>query len=110
MRTAREAWLYLADDRRPHPAAALGPYPIAKSDVIPTTLGAGGNQDALIACRPSDMLLLESAPKVRVDTQSLSGTLGVRLPIVGYAAALVARYPTGIATVQGTGLAGQSGW
>jgi hypothetical protein len=110
MRTSREAWLYLGDDRRPHPAAALGPYPIAKSDTIPTTLGAGGNQDALIACRPSDMLLLESAQRVRVDMQSLSGTMGVRLQLIGYAAALVARYPTGIATVQGTGLVVQSGY
>lgn len=110
MRTSREAWVYLADDRKVPPDAPLGPYPIRKADAIPATLGATGNQDAIIACRPSDMLLLESAPKIRVDQQSLSGTLGVRLQLVGYAAALVARYPTGISTITGTGLVVQSGY
>jgi hypothetical protein len=110
MRTSREAWVYLADDRKAPPDAPLGPYPIRKSDAIPATLGAAGNQDAIIACRPSDMLLLESAPKIRVDQDSLSGTLGVRLQLVGYAAALVARYPTGISTITGSGCVVQPGW
>jgi hypothetical protein len=110
MRTAREAWVYLADDRKPHPNAPLGPYPIRKSDAIPATLGTGANQDAIISCRPSDMLLLESAQQVRLDLQSLSGEMEARLQLVGYAAALVARYPTGIATITGTGLAVQAGF
>lgn len=110
MRTAREAWVYLADDRKPPPDAPLGPYPIRKSDAIPATFGTSTNQDAIVACRPSDMLLLESQQRVRVDLQSLSGILEVRLQLVGYAAALVARYPTGISVIQGSGLVIPAGY
>lgn len=132
MRTAREAWIlfaqdtagmplshpshspspvvpFMLDDRQPTQGSAIGTYPVFRDDAIPATLGAG-TQDTIVLCRPSDMLLLESAPRTLVDFESQSGTLGVRLQFRAYAAALVARYPTGIATVQGTGMAVQSGW
>jgi HK97 family phage major capsid protein len=132
MRTAREAWIlfaqdtagmplsppghmptptvpFLFDDQRPTQGAAIGTYPVYRDDAVPATLGAG-TQDAIVLCRPSDMLLLESAPRTLVDFESQSGTLGVRLQLRAYVAALVARYPTGIASVQGTGMAVQSGY
>jgi HK97 family phage major capsid protein len=129
MRTAREAWIlfgedaqgmplstpghmaaptveYLFDDRRPAQGAPLGTYPIMRDDAIPVTVG----QDAIVLCRPSDMMLLESEPRTAVDFESMSGVLEVRLQLRAYVAALVARYPTGIATVQGTGLTIAAGW
>ena len=53
-------------------------------------LGGGTNQDVIIACIPSDMLLFESAPHLRVmtdiaaDTESKSvGTLSIRCSLKG---------------------------
>lgn len=107
LRTSRRAWLNAA--AWPSPGHSFG-YPPVETNAIPATLGAGGNQDAIVACRPSDMLLLESVPRFRVEFESLSGTLQARLQMLGYAAAFPARRPTGIATVTGTGMAVQSGW
>ncbi len=99
----------LLDDRRTPPVAPLLGWPIFPNDSIPANLGAGQNQDAIIACRPSDMLLFESEPVVGVDLESLSGALGARITFRAYAAFLGARRPTGIATITGTGLVVQSG-
>lgn len=108
MRTARWAWIAITDMN-----LAAGPQrlilPVRLADAIPTTVGGSG-QDAIVACVPSDMLLLEANAATRVMPQPLSGTLEVRLQLVGYAAALVARQPTGIATVTGTGMTVQSGF
>lgn len=128
MRTARWAWLgvaedgqrmplavpghmpapripYLLDDGRPTQGAPLLTFPIYPDDAIPATLGAGGNQDAIIGCRPSDMMLLESAPQTSsVMLDVLSGELMVRLQLHGYCAALLGRYPTGVGTLQGSGM------
>lgn len=108
LRTSRKAWI--TSSAWPNLGWPLLTYPDAEDNAIPATLGAGTNEDAIAAVRPSDMLLLESVPRVRVDRESLSGTLGVRLQLLGYAAALTARYPTSIATVRGTGLIVQSGF
>lgn len=129
MRTARWAWLASSedtakapfptqspmwplpgtfDDDIPTPVAPLFGWPIYCDDAIPATLAATGNQDAIISCRPSDGLLLESVPHFSVITETLSGTLQVRLQLHRYVAALQ-RYPTGIATLTGTGLVVQSG-
>lgn len=108
MRTSRKAWLTVS--AWPDAIWPLLTVPTVEDNAIPATLGAGGDEDAIVACRPSDMLLLETAPRVRVDRESLSGTLSVRLQLLGYAAAFTARQPASIATVRGTGLIVQPGF
>jgi hypothetical protein len=108
MRTSRKAWINVS--AWPDMDWPLLTYPTTEDNAIPATLGAAANQDAIIACRPSDMLLLESVPRFRVFDEVLSGILGARLQMLGYAAAFVARQPTAIATVTGTGLIVQSGF
>jgi HK97 family phage major capsid protein len=130
MRTARWSWLGSGQDKQerpidtpdeapdaptftldgyngPEPVASWLGWPIYPADAIPASLGAAGNQDAVIALRPSDQMLFESEPVVAVDQTVLSGTLGVRFGLHRRAAALW-RYPTGIATLGGTGLVVQS--
>lgn len=116
-RTARYAWLATSEDlsSRPNlfqnhsgslfPIGDLALIPAYPDDAVPRNLGAGTNQDVLICCRPSDMLILESDPVTRVLTDvGVSSTLQVRLQIYTYVAALLGRYPTGISVVSGTGL------
>ncbi|UTI62239.1 phage major capsid protein [Paraconexibacter antarcticus] len=134
MRTARWAWLgsaedgqglplavpghtpppavpYLFDDGRPSRVASLLGWPVFPDDAIPQTLGgAPGTQDAILACRPTDMLLWESVPRMSVFTEVQSDTLQARVQMRTYAAALVARIPTGIAVLTGTGMVVQAGW
>jgi HK97 family phage major capsid protein len=132
MRTARWAWLATAEDTatqpivppgffpvsvappstpddKPNAVAPLLGWPIFPDDAIPATLGAGSNQDAILACRPSDNVLLESDLRTTVNVEPLSGTLQARLQLRGYAAHLI-RQPTGIATLTGTGMVVQSGY
>lgn len=126
MRTARWAWLGSSEDNQglplslpghqppalralgagtgPTPVTSVLGWPLYPNDAIPASLGTGANQDAVIACRPSDMLLWESNPFLLLDLESLSGTMQVRIQLRGYAAALVGRYPTGIGVLSGAGL------
>jgi HK97 family phage major capsid protein len=130
MRTARWAWYGSAEDGSNRPFippggfggfrvgtsdtldSNVGPTPIGPvfgwpcflDDAIPATLGAGGNQDAIIAIRVSDGLLLESAPKTMVGEEVLSGTLQARIQLRHAVAAVTSRRPAGIAVVSGTGL------
>lgn len=101
---------YVLDDDRPTPTGSLAGFPLFPNDAIPATLGAGGNQDAIIATRPSDMLLWEGAPRLAVHTESLSGNLNVRIRLMTNVAALVGRYPSATAVLQGTGTIVQAGW
>jgi hypothetical protein len=100
---------YLFDDNVPTPVSAYLGWPIYLSDAIPAKLGAGENQDAIVACRPSDSMLFESPKRTSVKKEVLSGTLQARIELHAYAAALF-RYPTGIATLTGTGLIVQEGY
>lgn len=122
MRTARWSWIITQestaglpfglptpffignDDETPDPIGGLLGWPVFCDDAIPATLGAGANQDVIIALRPSDLVLLESQPHTVVDTQVLSGTLGARIQLHTYVAAITNRYPTGISVISGTGL------
>jgi HK97 family phage major capsid protein len=127
MNTPRQAWIASSEDSQQRPlmvASSDGPgefqlvqYPVHLTDAIPRNLGGGTNQDVVIACRPSDMLLFESAPHLRVmadiaaDTESSSaGTLSIRVELHRYVAAIVGRYPTGIAAINGTGMVTQTGF
>jgi hypothetical protein len=132
MRTARWAWLgsaqddshmplsvpghtppytpipHLFDDARPTPVAPLLGWPIYLNDAIPANLNT--NQDAVVGCRPSDLIVLESEPRTAVMFEPLSGTLQARLQLHRYAAVITGRYPSGVGTLTGTGLAVQPGF
>lgn len=80
--------------------------PIVKSANIPTNYGAGTtNQDRVIALNTNDVVFHETPETfLRFDSVG-SGTLTVRVVLYKYVAATFGRYPSGIAVVQGTGLA-----
>jgi HK97 family phage major capsid protein len=86
------------------PVGVLQGLPVLMDQNIPTNLGAGTNEDRVIACRPSDFWLWESFLRTRVLNEVGSGTLTVRLQLYNYAAATAARYPAGISVISGTGL------
>jgi len=124
--TSRWAWLTTSEDTALRPFGALGftdtdmtvTVPIASTegfptyldDAIPITLGAGGNQDTIIVCKPSDMMLFESPRHTSVMLDVLSGTMQARFQLHGYAAALLGRFPSSIAMVRGTGMVVQTGF
>lgn len=110
MRTARFAWIAAFDAAsRPSNILPLLGFPHALDDAIPATLAATANQDAIIAMRPSDSILLESEPRTEVFFEVLSGTMHARLRLHGNATA-VHRQPTGISKITGTGMVVQSGF
>jgi HK97 family phage major capsid protein len=76
-------------------------------DNIPTNLGAGTNEDRVLAIRPDDHRLFESSPYVLVAPQAAGapGNARVVITIYSYLAFTAARYPTGIGILTGTGLA-----
>jgi len=92
-----------SDPTMPDPVGGLLGFPVFLDEAIPATLGAGQDQDQVLLLRPSDLILLEGQPQLVVDREVLSGDLGVRIQLHRYAAAITNRYPTGIATVAGTG-------
>ena len=129
MTTSRWAWMASSSDQslRPivtpdvHPPDAPevdGPaavstlfgWPVYVDDAIPTNLGAGGNQDVIIACRPSDMVLFEGEPRTQVGLEVLSGTLQARISLRRSAAFIGGRYPSGISVLSGVGMIVQSGF
>lgn len=99
--------------------STLAGFPVYVDDSIPNTLQssagaitstAGGLQDVVVFCRPSDLILLESTPQTMVTREPLSGTLGARIILRNAVAALTNRYPSGIATIAGTGMVVQTGY
>ena len=120
MTTSRLAWIGSGEDQQQRPLMIadrdgtgeldLLTFPVKLDDAMPTNLGAGQNQDAIIACRPSDGLLFESEPRIGVHLEVLSGTLQARLQLHRYVAALNGRYPASTAALQGTGMAIAAGF
>ncbi len=133
MRTARWGWLTTSEDTADRPLefpelngadnplcpGAISGWPVWVDDSIPQTLtfassqftvGSSVNEDTIIACIPQDLYLFEGIPVTTVNDEPLSGTLQVRFVLRNYAAAVTGRYPSGIATLGGTGLAVQSGF
>jgi HK97 family phage major capsid protein len=78
--------------------------PVITDPSMPTTLGAGTNEDVVHVLRASDVLLYESGLRSRVLPDVGSGTLTVRLQVYGYLAFTAARYPASVVEVTGTGL------
>jgi HK97 family phage major capsid protein len=127
MRTARWAWLatsedtqglpfflptfFLGDDEdTPDALGGVVGIPVFCDDALPANLGAGGNQDVIVALRPSDMVIFEGTPQTTVMREVLSGSLGVRFQMHNRVAAITNRYPSGISPITGTGLVVQSGF
>lgn len=71
---------------------------------VPVNIGAGTNQDAIIVAKMDDVYLYESTPRVEVfrETYANQGTVMVRM--YNYLALISERYPSSVATINGTGL------
>jgi HK97 family phage major capsid protein len=82
--------------------------PVITDPSMPTTLGAGTNEDVVHVIRASDILLYESGIRSRVLPEVGSGNLTVRLQIYGYLAFTAARYPASVVEIGGTGLVAPS--
>lgn len=91
------------------PVGPLLGLPVFLDQTIPTTAG-GGTEDKIIATRPTDGILFERPPMLRVLTEPLSGTMQARLQLIGFAAVILDRYPTSTAIIGGTGLAAVTGF
>jgi HK97 family phage major capsid protein len=82
--------------------------PVVTDPSMPTTLGAGTNEDVVHVVRASDLLLFESGIRSRVLPDVGSGNLTVRLQVYGYLAFTAGRYPTSVVELGGTGLTSPS--
>jgi HK97 family phage major capsid protein len=71
---------------------------------VPTTLGAGTNEDRIIVLASDDYLLLEGPMYARTFTDVGSGTGAIRFDVFSHTAFLSKRYPDSAAVVSGTGL------
>lgn len=79
--------------------------PVITDASIPTTLGAGTNEDRIIVQRVEDAWLAEDSPvKTRVFEEVLSGTLAIRVQVFNYLALTHERYNKSIGVVTGVGL------
>lgn len=92
------------------PVGRVGSQPILADGNIPTNLGAGTNEERIIAARTSDLYLWEGSMRTRVLQEILSGTLQVRLQVYNYAAFMADRRPEAISVISGTGLIAPSGF
>lgn len=71
---------------------------------IPTNLGGGANEDAIIVTRLADNMLWETEPRTRVFESVGSNTLTVRLQVFGYVAYTSDRYGAAHTKITGSGL------
>jgi hypothetical protein len=100
---------HLLDDDVPTPVGMMLGVPIYTDGMVPENLGSTANQDAIIACRPTDSMLWESALHTQIMLDVLSGTLMARLQLRRYCAA-IHRFPSGIATITGSGMIPATGF
>lgn len=94
------------------PFGPLGGMPVYLDATLPADLGAGTNQDVVIAVRGQDVILLEDVPRFSaiVDAQGAAENLSVYLRYHVYVACFTSRYPSGIGSVTGTGFVVPAGW
>lgn len=72
---------------------------------IPTTNGAGTNEDVVVILRTDEVKFWEGeSPRVRMLSEVLSGTLQVRFQLYNYYAIAAGRLPKAISVISGTGL------
>jgi HK97 family phage major capsid protein len=86
------------------PAGELQGLPVVLDPNMPINLGAGTNEDRLIATNSADHVLFEGALRTRALPEVLSGTLTVRLQLYAYVAFTAERYPGATSVIAGTGL------
>lgn len=85
-------------------AGEIAGVPVVVDAGIPTNLGAGTNEDAIIVAVRSDLVLMEQANSpllLRYESVG-SGTLTTRLVVYSYSAFTAGRNPGGICKMQGT--------
>lgn len=81
--------------------------PVVTDANVPINLGAGTNQDPIIASRCFDLLLWEEGdgtPRQARFEQTLGNQLTVKIVVYGYSAFTAGRYPAASGIVNGTGL------
>lgn len=87
-------------------AGSIAGLTIVSDPNIPTTSGAGTNQDTVILYRPDDLWFWSTGtPTLRTLFDTLSGNLQVRLQAYGYSAFTAEARPESFCTISGTGLA-----
>ncbi|MGI8707943.1 MAG: phage major capsid protein [Actinomycetota bacterium] len=80
------------------------PAGVVEVGAIPTNLGAGTNEDIVIALARAESPLFIETPTFRALIDPLSANLTVRFQIYGYSALLANRQPASIGKLSGTGL------
>lgn len=78
--------------------------PVVVDSNIPTTIGAGTNQDVIHVLRSSDLNLYESSLRTAVFNEVRATSLTVLVRLHGYMAFSAARYPQSVVEVTGTSL------
>lgn len=71
---------------------------------VPTNLGAGTNEDRVVATVMDDHVLFEGDIRTRVLKEVLSGNLTARLQVYSYVAFTAGRFPAATSVISGTGL------
>lgn len=85
-------------------AGEVAGIPVVVDAGIPTNLGAGSDEDAIIVANRQDLILMEQAQSplmLRYESVG-SGTLTTRMVVFGYSAFTAGRYPGGVCKIQGT--------
>jgi HK97 family phage major capsid protein len=78
--------------------------PVYLDDQIPTTFGAGSDEDRIIVGRMDEAWLLETAPKFAVSTDAAFGNDQTVARVTGDVAFTAARRKAAFSIVSGTGL------
>lgn len=82
----------------------LGGLPVYIDPNILTNLGAGTDQDTILACRFDDLYLFEGPLRTRTLFETDANTLQVRFQLWEYMTFIGGRYPASISAIDGTGL------
>lgn len=85
-------------------------FPLLADGNIPANLGAGTNEERIIATRTSDLYLWEGSMRTRVLSEVLSGTMQIRFQVYNYLVFMANRRPEVISVISGTGLVAPSGF
>lgn len=117
--TSRWAWISTSETTTEAPLLITdnvgSMFPIGSLVAVNTYLSDAispieGGQVPMVLCIPQDCLILESDPVMRLMREPLTGTLQGRIEMHRYVAALTNLYPSGIATIAGTGMVPASGF
>jgi HK97 family phage major capsid protein len=78
--------------------------PVLVDASIPTNLGSGTNQDAVIVAKTDDLWLWEGTVRAEAFEQTYANQLSLFLRLYNYLSFQPARYPKSISVITGTGL------